>query len=479
MKEISLSVKKTLPMIYQIANHLGVAVASKLIPLASIFLYSRYMTVHDYGVINLFTSYLWIFAIVMSLNLHTGIGRYIYNEDADFNSFLGTTLLAIGAIYLTAALVVIVRLESISQLLGMPRQVVLLMLAVVLGQIVESLFTQVAIFHQRSPLLLKVVASKAFATLALSMGLLLGMDSQKFLAVLYADAIASLVLVAYVLRGFRATIRWSFRIDHLRYMAGYSVPLIPYMLSLTLLSQFDRVMIDSHFGKEATGLYSLAYNVGILLLMVVTAVLNAYNPAFFSALNQKDYARVIKDSGGIFALAVLVTGVLVLFGPELAALVVPAKFASAFDLIPIVAIGGLCFVIFQIWVRVIAYAHRTYLISTIAIVAATINIGLNYWLLPIYGYKVAAVTTIVAYLAMSLLSVIALNYIVRLFRVNVWPDLLYMAGLAGVMLFFRSADLQPFVAYPLKAALLVLLMWQLKGKLIGLVSSRKASLTDA
>lgn len=468
-----------LPILRQIVNHLGVAIASKFIPLASIFLYSRYMTVHDYGVINLFASYLWIFAIAMSLNLHTGIGRYIYNEDADLGCFLGTSLLTIGAIYFTVAVVVIARLEGISQLLGMPRLVVLLMLVIVLGQIAESLFTQVAIFHQRSSQLLKVVVSKAFGTFVLSMGLLLAMDSQKFLAVLYADAIASLVLVAYVLSHFRSSIRWSFRADHLRYMAGYSVPLIPYMLSLTLLSQFDRVMIDRFFGKEATGLYSLAYNVGILLLMIVTAVLNAFNPAFFSALNKKDYVRVTKDSEGIFALAVLVTGVLVLFGQELAALVIPAKYASAFDLIPTVAIGGLCFVIFQIWVRVIAYANRTYLISVIAVIAAAINIGLNYWLLPIHGYKVAAVTTIVAYLAMSLLCVMVLNYIVRLFRVNILPDLMYVAGLAGVMLFFSSADLQPIAAQLLKVALMALLAWPLRGKLIALVSSRKIRLTDA
>lgn len=479
MKEVSLSVNRPLPIFYQIVNQLGAAVASKLIPLASIFLYSRYLTVHDYGVINLFASYLWIFAIVMSMNLYSGVGRYIYNEDADFGSFLGTTLIAIGAIYLTVGLVVIVRLEKISHLLGMPRQVVLLMLAVVLGQIAESLFTQVAIFHQRSALLLKVVASKACATLALSVGLLLEMASQKFLAVLYADAIVSLVLMAYVLNNFRATIRWSLRIDHLRYMASYSIPLIPYMLSLTLLSQFDRVMIGNHFGKEDIGLYSLAYNIGILLLMVVTAVLNAYNPAFFSALNQKNYVRVIQDSDSIFALAVLVTGVLVLFGSELAALVVPAKFASAFDLIQIVAIGGLCFVIFQIWVRVIAYAHRTYLISIIAVIAAAINIGLNYWLLPIYGYKVAAINTIASYLAMSLLCVIVLNYIVRLFKVNILRDLIYVAGLVSVMFFFRWADLQPLAAYPLKATMLIFLIWQLKDKLIWLISSRKVSLATA
>lgn len=467
---------KRTSILQHIVNHMGVAIASKFVPLASIFIYSRFMTVQDYGVINLFMSYIWIFAIVMSLNLHTGIGRYIYSVDAEFGSFLGTSLLAIGAIYLTAVIVVLFYLDHFSMLLGLPRQLVFLMLFVVGGQIAESLFTQVAIFHQHSSLLLKVVSIKAAATFLLSIGLLFILNSEKYLAIVYADAIASSFIFVYVLGSLRATVRWTFKVNHFRYLLNYSLPLIPYMLSLTLLSQFDRVLIDRYFGKEATGLYSLAYNFGMLLLMVVTAVLNTFNPAFFDALNKKDYARVINDSKNVFALAVVVTGILVLFGQDLAALLAPAKYSRAFDLIPIVAIGGLCFVVFQIWVRVIAYVNRTILISTISIVAAVTNLILNYWLLPIVGYKIAALTTVVAYLMMSLGCVAMLNYVVRLFKVNVLPEMIYVAALAALTLFFQSFDLQSLVAITLKAIVLVFLIWHFKDKLIWLVQSKSVGL---
>lgn len=469
---------KRTSILRHIVNHLGVAIASKFVPLASIFIYSRYMTVHDYGVINLFVSYLWIFTIVMSLNFYTGIGRYIYSEGAEFGSFLGTSLVAIGSIYLVAAMVVIFYLDHFSLMLRLPRQIVFLMLFVVLGQIAESLFTQVAIFHQRSSLLLKVVSIKAVATFLLSIGLLLTMSSEKYLAILYSDAVASLVILVYVLGSLRTTVRWSLRINHIRYLANYSLPLIPYMLSLTFLSQFDRVLIDLYFGKEATGLYSMAYNIGILLLMVVTAVLNTFNPAFFDAMNKKDHTRVIKDSENIFALAVVVTGILVLFGQDLAAIFVPAKYSRAFDLIPIVAIGGLCFVVFQIWVRVIAYVNRTILISTIAIVATATNLSLNYWLLPVAGYKIAALTTVIAYLMMSLGCVAMLNYVVRLFNVNVLPEMIYVTALAALTLFLQTVDLPLQAAMTLKVTVLVFLVWHLKNKLIALIQSKKVDLTS-
>jgi O-antigen/teichoic acid export membrane protein len=466
---------KQIKVYRHIVNHLGVAVASKFVPLASIFIYSRYMTTHDYGVLNLFVSYLWIFAIVMSLNLHTGIGRFIYQEGAEFGSFLGTSLIAIGAIYFIAAIVVLLNFDAASTFLGLPYPIVFLMLLVVLGQIFESIFTQISIFHQRSALLLKVISIKAGATFLLSLGLLLMLRSEKYLAVLYADALASFAIVVYVIASIRGSVRWSLQAKHLRFLASYSLPLIPYMLCLTLLSQFDRVLIDQYFGKESVGLYSLVYNIGVLLLTVVTAVLNTFTPTLFDALNKKNYGRILNDSQNIFALAVVVTAGLVLFGQELAAILAPEKYAQAFDLIPIVAIGGLCFVIFQIWVRVITYAQHTAYLSVIAIVATTVNIGLNYWLLPIYGYKIAAVTTVVAYIVMSLLAVVVVNQVVALFKVNILPEIVFIVGLVCLMWVFQTFILQTLVSLPLKFAILALLVLHLKPKLISLIQSRKAA----
>jgi O-antigen/teichoic acid export membrane protein len=453
-------------------NHLGVAVASKFIYLASILLYSRYMSVHDYGVLNIFTSYLWLFVIGMSLNLYTGIGRYIYTENADIEGFLGTSLLAIGSVYLAVALVVVLRLDSIAGQMGLPSQAILLMLAVVLGQIAESMFTQVAVFHQHSARLLKVMVSKSLATFVLSMGMLVAAGTDKFFAVFLADAFVSLALVGYVLRSFKSSIRWSISRVHLRYMAAYSIPLIPYMTGLVLLSQSDRVMIDHYFGKEATGLYSLAYNIGILLPMVVTAVLNTFNPSFFAALNRGDYPVVQQDSDRIFALATLGSGVLVLFGEAVTSLVVPEKYVSAFDLIPLVAIAGLCSVIFQIWARVISYANLTHLLSVIAIVTTCVNIGLNYWLLPVYGYKISAVTTGISYLVMSLLCIAVVNYAVGLFKVTVVADLIAITGLIAMAVFFRLVSMPPAMSLVLRGALMVLLIWFLKDKLLALVRTR-------
>ena len=462
-----------------IANHLGVVLASKFVPLASILVYSRFMTVEDYGVVNVFSSYIWIFGILMTLNLHTAIGRYIYDREGDFGSFLGTSLLAIGGVYTATAILVAANLDAFAGWLRLPQQVIVLLLIVVLGQVAESMFMQVAIYHERSALLLKVTAARAFATLAITITLLLVLEHDKYRAVLWADAFACAIVFGYVMFTFRREVVWAWRADLLSFMARYSVPLIPYMLSLTLLSQFDRVMIDHFFGKQATGLYSLAYNVGILLIMVATALLNTFNPAFFDAMNRGDHAKVVRDAGSIYSLAVLCTAVLVLFGQDAASLVLSSEYAPAFDIIPVIAIGGLASVSFQIWGRVIGFAKQTWLLAAIAVIATVVKLGLNYWMLPLFGYKAAAATTVLAYALMSLLCIAAVNYRIRLLRVGVAAELGYLVGLGMLAWALDAAEIGQSTMLSIKAVLLLLAVWHFRDRLVALLHIREVRLAGA
>jgi O-antigen/teichoic acid export membrane protein len=366
----------------------------------------------------------------------------------------------------------LLNLERCAAAMQLPPEVVLLLLLIVTGSVAESIFTQIAIYQQTSARLVRAVAFKAVATLVASLCLLTMLPSERYLAVMRADAAVSLLFVAWVGAGLTGKARMTLSMAHLRFMLRYAVPLIPYMLCLTLLSQFDRVMIDRFFGKAETGLYSLAYNVGILMLMVVTAVLNVFNPAFYDGLARKDHARVLRDADSIFALAALVTLVLVLFGEQGFGLIVPAKYGPALDLIPLVALGGLCFVVFQLWARLIAYANRTWLLSLIALACLALKVGLNLWLLPRFGYKAAAATTVLAYLAMSVLCVLVVNHVLQLLTVRLLPSLGYIALCGAVVLLFALLPMGAAPAWALKLALLAAALWHFKARILGLLTLR-------
>ncbi len=452
-------------IIKQIINQLGVVIASKLVPIATIFLYSRMMSVPDFGLLNLFQSYLWIFTITLSLNLHIAVGRYIYLPEAAFESFLGTSLISVGAIFTAGSIVVVMFADATSVMLGIPQTLLPLMLVIVFGQIAESIMTQITIHDKRGGLLLKIVAGKAIFSLGLSLSLLFVWREDKFLAVILADGIANLVLSAVVLFLLRSRVVWTLKWDHLLYIARYALPLAPYMLAMTLLSQFDRVIIDRIYGGEATGLYSLSYNVGALLLLIATAILNAFNPSFFAALNRCDYDRVKKDARTVFSIALVSTVAIVLFGQWFASLVLPVSYSEGFALIPIVAFGGLCSIVFQIWVRVLAFFHKTATISGIATGCAAVNILLNLWLLPLFGWQIAAWTTVLAYLGMSLACLIAINIGNLMPTILPWREALWIC----FVLVLVCIALWGQLTWLMHLGILLIVVWFVRHELLALL----------
>ncbi len=454
--------------IFHLKNHLGIAVLSKLVPILSIFLYTRFMTTSDYGILNLYSSYLGLLAIVLTFNLHTAIGRYIYSPEIVYSKLLSTTFIAVTVISLLVFFIISLNITYFQTYLSLPKTVIMLMLVVAYGSIIESIFTQIAIFNEMSSLLLKTITIKAMGAFLISLFFLVVLKKDKFLAIFFADIFVNIVLCIYITKKIWADLYLIFDKECFKQMGLYSIPLIPYMLSLALLSQSDRIIINHFFGKSTTGLYSLAYNVGILLVMVISAILNTLNLSFYKNLNNKNYTKVATDSDAIYYIAVISTLGTVLFGADVISLIITPKYKDSFNLIPIVAIGGLCSALFQIWVRIIAYVKKTYLISIISTSVTIVNITLNILLIPVYGYKVAAVTTLLAYLLMALACMIVANKIVNLFRVNILRSYMYIVILGAIFIFFEVIKMKLILVYIIKFAMLTSLFFHLKPKILPL-----------
>jgi O-antigen/teichoic acid export membrane protein len=453
-------------------NHLGSALASKLLPIASIFIFSHMMTVAEFGVLSLFTSYIWIFAITISFNLHTALGRYAYLPGGKLPSFLGTLLIAIGAAYAVGSAAVCFIGEYFETWTGLPVKIAPLLLAVVAGQLAESLLTQWAIYRQESALLMRAIASKATLTLVLAIFLLLLVPEERYLAVAGADALLSIGMVVYVAWVFRKETKWTFQRPLLTYALRYSLPLIPYTLSIALLAQVDRLMIDRIYGKEATGLYSLAFNIGMLFSLVMTAVLNAINPRFFSDMEGQRYGHVVADGRGSFAIALALALAVVLLGPTVTGLLIPVQYQDALKLIPVIAIGGLFSVLFQIWGRLLHFHHLTGLLSCIAVACVALKIIVNLLLLPSWGWQSAALSTIVAYSAMAVLTAIVVNFKVRSFTLPFGLEFALCVSLAAATALLHGLRLTAEWEVVARVSVAVAFFWPVWTMLVGAWSNK-------
>lgn len=456
-------------LLKHIINYLGSSFSSKLIVFFSAVVYSRLMSVEDFGLLNLYISYLWIFVIIFSSNLYTAIGRYIYDEKGDFNHFFSTTILIILLLSLLSIFILIYQIDYFEILLRLPREVIFILIITTIALILESVLTQIAVYNQQSTLIFKLTFFKSMGAFVLSLIFLFFIvNYQKYFAVIYAELIISVFLILYISYKLRKYFSFKYNKAHIKYMMNYSIPLIPYMLSLTLLSQSDRIMIDYFYGNKETGLYSMAYNLGIVLVIIIAALLNAWTPSYFKYMNNKNYKKVEIGSNNIYLICFFITLLIVLFGENIASVVLSKEYESSLHLISVIAISGLASSIWQIWGRITAYVHKTYITSILAVIATILNIGLNYYLLPIYGYEIAAWTTLVSYLTIGVLALVVSNFIIGYYYVNIFEKILSIIFFIIVYFVFKYIDLNFMYLLFVKIFLLIGLLFLYRIKLINL-----------
>jgi len=114
---------------------------------------------------------------------------------------------------------------------------------------------------------------------------------------------------------------------------------MPHNLSGIILAQFDRIMINNIESTASAGLYSLGYNIGMLLLMVNSSMMTALMPDFVKFLDNKEYNRLDVLMGKVFSIGTIAALGLLLFAREIVMVLADVKFHEALKVVPIVIIG--------------------------------------------------------------------------------------------------------------------------------------------
>lgn len=191
--------------------------------------------------------------------------------------------------------------------------------------------------------------------------------------------------------------------DYWKFALSFNVPLIPYYLSQMIFNQSDKLMIDAMCGRGDAAKYGIAYNIALIFTFVLNAINNSYVPWLFRKIKDKEYEENKKLSYGIaFFMAFILLG-LIAISPELMRLL-HHDYYDAVWVIPPVAASLLFLFYSQLYINVeFYYANQKYLFFG-SILPALINIGLNYLLLPKYGYYIAGYTTLISYILFAFIN---------------------------------------------------------------------------
>ncbi len=360
-------------------------------------IFTRLLTVDDYGIVSVYTSFVGVMAVISGVDLHAGIGRAAIDFEEDYPKYLSSVLSLSFVFFLGGFLVISVFSSTISGWVALSSDLIVLATISGYGSFVFGFYNSHLLFQQKykQKSLLHVI--KAIAEVALAIFLILLIDKAKYYGRVYSSLIISIVFMSIC---FMIIFTKSKKIIFPRawwYAIRIGIPLVPHSLSHIMLAQFDRMAIQALVGATETGLYSFAYNIGMIPLVFLGATNSAWVPWFYRQLQNNKHNK-IKKAVKIYTLSFLVItlGIMIL-GPELALIMAPGDYLSGVRLVPVVVLSYFFQFLYTVYVNFAFYMKKTFAISIGTIMAGGINILLNILMIPVFGYEIAAWTTVISY----------------------------------------------------------------------------------
>jgi O-antigen/teichoic acid export membrane protein len=252
--------------------------------------------------------------------------------------------------------------------------------------------------------------------------------------VLYGRLIGDLVTAAFGFVLIRLHLVPRFDRTVLRRMLTYGAPLIPVAVAYWAMQYADRWALV-HFRDLATvGIYAVAVKMGAAMMLVVSAFHLAWGPFAFARARDPGAARLFSRVLTLYvALASTVALGLGLFAHEALLVLVPGVYARAAlpgGLLCFAAVAHGAYYIVALGANL---SFRTDLLAWTSLVAAAINVGLNFVLVGPLGMRgVSTATTIGFALSTALLYAWAQRVHPIPFR-GLRATALYLVGVATLL----------------------------------------------
>jgi O-antigen/teichoic acid export membrane protein len=185
----------------------------------------------------------------------------------------------------------------------------------------------------------------------------------------------------------------------LRDALGFGLPLVPHSLAHWALQAADRVVIAGIVSQAALGVYSLASNIGLPVLMLVQSINYGFMPSYARAGAGLESRRRLADIVVLQATVVaFICAGCALLAPPFIELVTPSSYGHAGPLVPWIALGygflGLYFIPMN---GMSLGGGRTKFAAVTSVAGAGANIALLYLFVPSGGIRAAAIAAAAAY----------------------------------------------------------------------------------
>ena len=400
--------------VYLVSNLLNAVIPFLLLPILT-----RYLSPAEYGQIAMFQTLLAGIGTFIGLNAVGAANRKFYDSDMDetvLRQFNGSCIQILIASSIIAFVGIFLFKDQLSEFLAIPTSWVLAAVIISVFSFITTM--RLGQWQIRSQAkwfgLLQVSSSLVNMLLSLLFVIVLTQGAQGRIDAQVITAIVAAIIALIWLYKDKLLQLNIWKPQQIKEALSFGIPLIPHHVGFFLISAVDRFVINQKLGLSDAGIYMVAVQLSMIMVVFFDAINKAYIPWLFERLTRNNYEekkQIVRYTYLFFISALLIAGFAFVIGPFFISLITGDKYVGAEKVIGLLCLGQAFGGMYLMVTNYIFFAKKTGMLALVTIISGFVNIIILYFFVDMYGITGAALAFVISKFIQFLLTWLLSNRI--------------------------------------------------------------------
>lgn len=390
--------------IYTLTNILNSAIPFLLLPV-----FTRYLKPLDYGIVATFQILISLIAPFVGLSITGAISvKYYDKSGTDLPKYISNCIGILIASTIFVSVVICFFAKFISDFVTFPVEWLWSIVIVSMGQfLVQIALALWQIQMKAVPYgTFQLLQTTLNITLSLVLIVVMGMKWQgRVIAQVFCDGAFGIIAIIFLYKN--DWLKFEYDRSYIVSALKYGIPLIPHALAGWAMAAMDRVFINKMIGIADTGIYTVGYQVAMVIVIIETSFNNAWVPWLFHNLATEDpfvKIKIVKITYIYVATMIFIALLLSLSAPWFMNFLVGKEFHGSIQFIFWLALGKGIYSMYFMTCNYLFYMNRTVLVAFSTFSSAVIHIVATYILVKENGAIGAAQAGIISTCALVFMT---------------------------------------------------------------------------
>ncbi|WP_313957059.1 lipopolysaccharide biosynthesis protein [Aliarcobacter butzleri] len=385
-------------LIYILGDTLNKATLFLMLPILT-----RYLTPEDYGFVSVFTVLVSVLAVFTGLSIQGAINvNYFKYSKEELQVYIGNCVILLNIS--TLIVFIVIGLFHPFILVSLSLTIEWLVIAIILayGQFLTTINLILWIAEQKPKeySLYQIAQTLIITVLTLLLVIVYDMSWQgQLIAITIGTLIFSFISFIFLIK--RQYLNFCINKEHIIDALKFGVPLIPHALSGLMKTGADRMIIMGTLGAAITGIYSVGYQLGMVIGVLVAAFNKAWAPYLFRTLSNSpslnDKVKIVQFSYLYFVSILIIAFLFSYISILLVPFLLGEEFVASSELIIYFAMAFAFDGMYYMVTNYLFFVKKTHILAYVTFITSLFHIVLLMYLIKVNGILGAAQASLISY----------------------------------------------------------------------------------